>query len=377
MPKVFIDAIGTHQVGGGRTAIHTLLENMLTLDRETKYVVLGSEHEPSWDRFDNVEQRVVAGGRFAVRLALQRQLPRWARDERAGLVHFTKNLGCLRLPCPYVVTIHDLTTLLLPEQHSFADVAYWRWVEPWTIRKAARVVSVSHTTAADIERFYQVPRTSIEVIGWAAHERFAPVRDAAQLEQLRLRHHLPERFVLFLGILAKKKNLPTLLRALAYLRSTRPDAPDLVIVGRGYPQSGDAESVPLVGELGLGENVHFVGAVPDDELPLFYSAADAYVLPSLHEGFGIPCLEAMACGTPVVTTHGGALPEVAGDAAILVEQPMDHAELSAALERVIFDQGFRQDLIARGFRRASEFSWADSARRMLGVYDSVLEERAH
>ncbi len=376
MRKVFIDAVGTHLVGGGRTAIHTLLENMFRADQETEFVVLASAHEPSWEQYANVEQRVLSGGRFAVRLTIQRRLPQWARQEHAGLVHFAKNLGCLGLPCPYVVTVHDLTTLLLPEQHSFLDVAYWRWFEPITVRKAARVVSVSHTTAQDIERFYGVSRQSIHVIRWAAHERFAPIRDTGQLEQLRQRHQLPGRFVLFLGILAKKKNLPTLLRALADLRSTRPDAPDLVVVGRGYPQSGDAESGPLVAQLGLGGHVHFVGAVPDDELPLFYSAADAYVLPSLHEGFGIPCLEAMACGTPVIATSGGALPEVVGDAGYLLADPRDHGELSLALERLVYDEDTRRRLIRRGLQRVGEFSWGESARKMLSVYRSVMEENA-
>lgn len=375
MPKVFIDAVGIHQVGGGRTAIHTLLHRMFCRDTATQFVVLASAHEPSWDQFANVEQRMLSGGRFSVRLTLQRRLPRWVREEQADLVHFAKNLGCVGLPCPYIVTVHDLTTLLLPGQHSFLDVAYWRWIEPRTVRKAARVVAVSNTTASDIERFYDIPRQDVEVIRWAAHERFVPVVDSQRLGALRERYSIPEHFVLFLGILARKKNLPTLLRAMAHLRSRRPDAPDLVVVGRGYPQSGDTESVPLVRQLELQNHVHFVGAVPDDELPVFYSASQAYVLPSLHEGFGIPCLEAMACGTPVIATSGGALPEVVGDAGVILADPFDHVELSSALEKVIHDKALRQQLITRGFHRAAEFSWEESAERMLEVYKSVLEDR--
>lgn len=374
MKTIVIDALGIHQVGGGRTAIQTLLEHVFRLDEETPFVVLVSAHEPSWDRYPNVQQRVISKGRFAVRLYLQCRLPVWVRRENVALVHFTKNLGVFGLPCPYIVTVHDLTTLLLRDQHSFADVAYWRWVEPRTVRRAARVVTVSHTTATDVERFYGVPLQGIEVIRWAAHERFMPMKDPRRLIDLHQRYNLPERFILFIGILARKKNLPTLLRSLTHLRAERPDAPDVVVVGRRYPQSDDTESIPLIQQLGLDDHVHLVGGVPDDDLPLFYSASELYVLPSLHEGFGIPCLEAMACGTPVIATRAGALPEVVNDAAWLLDDPMDDAALGVALERVLYDEDLRQDLIRRGFRRAALFSWEEAARKMLNVYRSVLED---
>lgn len=375
MRTIAIDGVGIDLAGGGRTSVLNLLLNMFALDPKSRYLVLLSKDEPALRVFPNVDQFTMPiSNRFAVRLYLQFRLRSLVLREGVDLVHFAKNLGTFALPCPYVVTVHDLTTLLHKELQKPADVLYWRLIEPLTVRRAAQVVAVSHDAARDVERFYRVPKQSIEVIHWAPHERFVPVRDQQQIEDLRRRYGLLRPFVLFLGILAKKKNLPTLLRAVAHLHSRGPDAPDLVVVGRGYPQSGDTESVPLVSELGLGDAVHFVGAVPDEELPLFYSASQAYVLPSLHEGFGIPCLEAMACGTPVITTHGGALPEVAGDAAVLVNEPLDHLELSEALERVVYDQDLRQDLITRGFRRASEFSWEDSARKMLSVYESVLED---
>jgi glycosyltransferase involved in cell wall biosynthesis len=373
--KILIDALGTNRVGGGRTAIHTLLEHVFRMDQETPFIVLVSEHESSWDEHPNVHQRVISGGRFAVRLHLQRQLPIWARQQDAALVHFTKNLGVFGLPCPYVVTVHDLTTLLLRDQHTFLDVAYWRWVEPLTVRRAACVVAVSHDTAKDIERFYGIPQQRVEVIHWAAHARFTPIRDLHRLEELRRRYRLPARYILFLGILAKKKNMPILLRGMAQLHARAPDAPGLVVVGRQYPQSGDTVSANLVCQLGLDNLVHFVGSVPDEDLPLFYAASELYVLPSLHEGFGIPCLEAMACGVPVIVTRAGALPEIVGDAALVLDDPMDATGLCAAMERVLYDETLREGMIRRGFKRAASFSWERSARKMLDVYHAVLEGR--
>jgi glycosyltransferase involved in cell wall biosynthesis len=374
-PTIFIDALGIDKSGGGRTSIHTLFDHVFQLDQTTRYIVLVSAHEPSWDRYPNVQQRVISGGRFFVRLYLQCKLPRWVRQENAALVHFTKNLGVFGLPCPYVVTVHDLTTLLLSDQHTPIDVAYWRWIEPQTVRQAKRVVAVSHTTAADIERFYRIPQYDIQVIPWAPHPRFVPIKDSQALRNMRQKYNLPERYILFLGILAKKKNLPTLLNSLAHLHTQKPDAPDLAVVGRRYPQSDDTESILLVHQLGLDDQVHFVGDVPDKDLPLLYSASKLYVLPSLHEGFGIPCLEAMACGTPVIATRVGALPEIVGDAGSIIDDPFDEAALSKAMGKLLYDKELRTEIVQRGFKRAAEFSWIESAQKMLAVYQSVPESK--
>ncbi len=373
MTKIFIDAIGIQLTGGGRTSIFTLLHNVFKLDHETHYVVLLSAPEPAWEIYPNVEQRVMRGSRFAVRLAVQSSLTLWARRERAGLVHFTKNLGAFALPCPYVVTVHDLTTLVLRQQHTWLDVAYWRWLEPLTVRRAAKVVAVSQTTAADIERFYGIPAQSVDVVYWAAPDWLSPVRDVGRLAQFRERYSLPDRYILSLGIRARKKNLPTLLRALALLHERGVDCPDLVAVGRNYPQSADTESADLVESLGLSRHVHYVGSVPDEDLAQFYSGSELYVYPSLHEGFGIPCLEAMACGTPIIISPSGALPEIAGDAALVMRHPTDVDGLADLIQSVLLDAALRQDLIQRGFRRAGQFSWERSAQQMLDIYRRAME----
>jgi glycosyltransferase involved in cell wall biosynthesis len=354
------------------------MDHVFRLDTTIRYVVLLSAREPSWDSYPNVEQRILTGNRFAVRIQLQRRLPVWTRQEEAGLVHFTKNLGVFGFSCPSVVTVHDLTTLLFPEQFTWIDVAYWRLIEPLTVRWATQVVTVSHDAADDVARFYGVSRKEIEVIHWAAHPRFKPINDPKPLATLRRRYDLPlppRKLVLFLGNLAKKKNLPTLLRAFARLLDEQAEPLDLVVVGRHYPQSNDEKSFPLMYELGLEERVHFVGSVPDEDLPLFYNMASVYVLPSLHEGFGIPCLEAMACGTPVIATTGGSLPEVVGDAGWILQDPMDALALCTGLRHLLYDKEMRERLIRKGYERAKTFSWDRSAKKMLDVYRSVLEGR--
>lgn len=376
MRTIAIDAVGISRVGGGRTSILNLLHNMFVLDRDTRYILLLSEREPELDQFPNVEQlSMPIRNRFAVRVYMQYMLPSLVAREKIDLVHFTKNLGVFGLRCPYVVTVHDLTALVLSDQHSLADVLYWRFVEPLTVRRAAKVVTVSHDAAKDVERFYGVPAEEIEVIHWAPHARFVPIRDRDRLQGFCTQHDLPEGYILFLGILAKKKNLPTLLRGLAHLRARRADAPDLVVVGRHYPQSDDTESLPLMHNLELEDHVHLVGSVPDEDLPLFYSAAKLYVLPSLHEGFGIPCLEAMACGTPVIATRGGALPEIVDDAGWILDDALDDKALGEALDRMLYDTQLRAEMIQRGSERANRFTWERTARKMLDVYESTIKAR--
>lgn len=376
MKTIAIDAVGIDRVGGGRTSILNLLRGVFELDSDTRYILLLSEKESSLAQFSNVAQLAMPiGNRFGVRMYMQLMLPYLVAREKIDLVHFTKNLGVFGLGCPYVVTVHDLTALVLRDQHTSADVMYWRFIEPWTVRKAAKVVTVSHDAAKDVEAFYGVPAKDIEVIYWAPLPRFVPIDDHDRLQDLRRRYDLPQRYILFLGILAKKKNLPTLLKSLARLRARRPEAPDLVVVGRRYPQSEDTESLSLMRALGLEAHVHFVGSVPDEDLPLFYSAAELYVLPSLHEGFGIPCLEAMACRTPVIVTRGGSLPEIVGDAGWIVDDPLDDEALSEGIDHMVYDPSLRADMIRRGSERVLEFSWEKAAQRQLDVYRSVLEAR--
>jgi glycosyltransferase involved in cell wall biosynthesis len=374
MPEIILEALGINRYGGGRTGILTLLETMFALTTEVNFTVLLSEPEPAWDNFCHVKQQIIRiGNRFAARAYLQAWLPRFVHRERAELVHFTKNLGVFGLGCPHVVTVHDLTTLLLQRQHSPLDVLYWKWIEPLTVRRAARVVAVSRDAACDIEHFYGVPLHAIQVVPWAPHQRFTRPPEAGKVVALRQRYGLPKRYILFVGIVAKKKNLPTLLQSVAILRDRLPEPVDLVVVGRQYPQSDDTLSPLRIRELGIEALVHFTGAVPDNDLPLFYAGAQVYVLPSLHEGFGIPVLEAMSCGTPVIVARAGALPEIAGDAALVLDDPLDASALANLIEQVLRDRAVSLELVRRGYERAATFSWKSSAQTMLDVYRSVLE----
>lgn len=288
---------------------------------------------------------------------------------RADVLHSPDFIPPFRRTCPAVITVHDLGFLRFPETLDAAARRYYGQTER-AVRSAEAIVVPSVATASDLRTRFGVPDEKIAVIPHGVADLFQPAEPAV-VERLRARLGLAGPYLLFVGTIEPRKGLDTLLRAFARLapRAAGANALSLVLAGRrGWL---DQPIFDLVERLGLGEQVRFLDALADAELPALYTGAEALVLPSRYEGFGLPVLEAMACGAPVVCSTAGALPEVAGDAALLVE-PEDDAGLAATLERLRADAGLRADLRARGLARAAGFRWEESARRHLEVYRRVV-----
>ncbi|MEN9936086.1 MAG: hypothetical protein RLZZ387_2665 [Chloroflexota bacterium] len=280
----------------------------------------------------------------------------------ADVYHGVLNVVPLASPVPSVVTIHDLSAFLFPQTFRRVNRTYTRWAIRVAARRSARILAVSEFTKQEIVRWLCVPPERVVVTYDACDDRFAPP-DPAELAAFRRQKGLPERFVLFLGTLEPRKNLRLLLDAYA-LAARDIDAPLIIAGSKGWlyePVLARAE------ELGLGDRLRFVGYVDQAEQPLWYAAATAFAFPSLYEGFGMPPLEAMACGTPVVVSSSSSLPEVVGDAGLVVS-PSDPEELADALRRVVTDAELRTELRARGLRQARRFSWRETAERTLDVY---------
>lgn len=283
---------------------------------------------------------------------------------------------------PVVTTVHDCIFDREPRYQTGRWVRhYYRpmmWLAP---RKAKRVICVSEATAADLRHYYQVAPEKIAVVPEAAGSVFRPVTDKDTLAAVRQRYRLPERFVLALGVRRPHKNLAGLVEAFARLDAALAETPgtsagsrvDLVLTGEPHARYDD-EVPAAVARLGLAERIHSTGHVPDSDLPALYSLAEAFVLPSLLEGFGLPVLEAMSCGAPVVAANTSSLPEVVGSAGLLAD-PRDPAELARALARVIGDPALRRELRERGLARASEFSWTLAARRTREVIVEAVGRR--
>ncbi|MCS6842649.1 MAG: glycosyltransferase family 4 protein [Roseiflexus sp.] len=299
--------------------------------------------------------------------------PALLRISRADVYHGVLNVIPLACPVPSVVTIHDLSAFLFPQTFRRVNRIYTRWAIRVAARRARYLLAVSEFTKREIVRWLHVSPERIVVTPNAADARFAPP-DPATLETFRRRAGLPERFVLFLGTLEPRKNLTTLLEA--YARIARDvDAPLIIGGAKGWlyePILARAE------QLGLGDRLRFVGYIDQEDQALWYAAATIFVFPSLYEGFGMPPLEAMACGTPVIVSNSSSLPEVVGatdgsadQAAALIVPPTDAEALAAAMLRLLSDAELRAELRARGLARARCFSWRTTAERTLDVYQAA------
>ncbi len=267
-----------------------------------------------------------------------------------------------------LLTVHDLSFVRDSGSAAPGLLTYLNDVVPRSVKRADHVLADSQATRADLIELYGTPADKISVLYCGVEETFAPVTDPAALAAARARYRLGSApFILAVSTLQPRKNYVRLLEAVAQMADR--DVRLVLAGGKGWLYDSIFAAVE---RLGLQERVSFAGFVDDADLPALYSAARVLAYPSLYEGFGLPMLEAMACGTPVVASTASCLPEVAGDAALLVD-PYDVAALAGALTRAHTDEALRADLIARGRRRAGQFRWDDAARQLVGLYRLIVD----
>lgn len=288
------------------------------------------------------------------------------RRTGAQLFHGVHSVVPLASPVPTVVTVHDLAFIRFTQTFRAYNRAYLDFATRASVRRAARVLVVSEHTKREVVGMLGIAPERVVVTPNAVREHFR-VPDPALLAAFRTKKGLPERFVLYVGTLEPRKNITTLLEAYATV-ARRHDVP--LIIGGGKGWLYDAVFKRLE-ELQLHDKVQFVGYIEEEELPLWYAAATVFVFPSIYEGFGMPPLEAMACGTPVVTSNSSSLPEVVGAAGITVP-PYDPAGFAEAIDRLLRDEDLRDELRTRGFAQTGFFSWRTTAERTLQAYRDVL-----
>jgi glycosyltransferase involved in cell wall biosynthesis len=271
--------------------------------------------------------------------------------------------------CKSIITIHDLAFLVYPHFLTKESARYYGQIDQ-AVKRTDHIIAVSESTKQDTIRLLGAPAHKITVIYESANPIYRPVNDQEILEQTKSKYHLTGDFILFVSTIEPRKNLPTLLKAYRQLLDSYKADVKLVVVGR---RGWLSEKVfALVDELKLADDILFLGRVPIEDLLYLYNAAQLLVQPSFYEGFGLPPLEAMACGTPVVVSNVSSLPEVVGDAGLLVD-PEDVSELTVAIWRVLTDEALRADLIAKGFKRARCFSWEKTALQTLELYQRVAQ----
>ncbi len=292
------------------------------------------------------------------------------RQAKIDLLHALAFVAPLAAACPFVVTVYDLSFLRYPEAFRPFNRWYLHHFTRRSVKQARAVIAISESTRQDVINLLGAPPERVHTIYCGVDEHFRPL-PAAEVTAFRAARGLPEQFVLFLGTLEPRKNVAGLIQAYARWRAQEPQAPLLVIAGgKGWYYQ---DIFSLVESLNLTSAVRFADYIPQSELTLWYNAASLFVYPSHFEGFGLPVLEAMACGRPVITSTVSSLPEVAGtDGAAVLVNPADTAALAAAMQRVMADADLRRDMAARSLARAGGFRWEKTARETVEVYRKVM-----
>ncbi len=302
----------------------------------------------------------------------QTTLPRRAREWGADVLLAALTIGPVRSDLPFVSVVHDLTPWTNPEWHKGRTLVGFAPLWEKTVQRAARLLCVSSATAGELTRVYPDVRDRVRVVWNGVDRDFAPGATPAALDETRRRNCGGKPYILYLGTLEPRKNVETLVAACELLWSRRPDLPDLVLAGgAGWKTSGLFDRI--AGSR-FRERIHLPGYAARETARDLYQAAEVFVYPSLAEGFGLPVLEAMACGLPVIASTAEALREVAGNAALFAD-PGDPAAFSRAIERVLDEPRERERLRAAGLLRAAEFSWEACARATAGVLAEAAAER--
>ena len=367
-------AIDAHSVGaklaGNETYAINLIEALALIDQTNRYTLYVTKQE-AIERFDrrwpNFEVRLTRPHTPLVRIPLT--LSAELRRHPVDVLHVQYTAPPFS-PCPVVATIHDLAFEHLPETFHRRSWMQLRLTVRRTAKRAAHILTVSEYSRQDILATYGIAPERITVTPEAAAPYFEPVTNETDLRRVRETFLISENYILSLSSLQPRKNLIRLIEAYSYLRKTRPECrlSQLVLAGkRGWL---DSEIFRAAAQSSFARDILFIGYVAEPDLPALYSGAICFVYPSYFEGFGLPVVEAMQCGVPVITGNRTSLPEIVGDAGVLVD-PFNEKELAEAMARVILNPAYRDELRLKGLKRAKSFDWKATARLTLQVYERV------
>jgi glycosyltransferase involved in cell wall biosynthesis len=371
--RIGIDARKLHDFGIG-TYIRNLLRQLARLDRQTEFVVLcrPGDREALALLGENFRAVAETSGNYSI--AEQIRIPMALAREGVTLFHAPHYVLPPLVRCPSVVTIHDCIHLMFPQYlPNRLALGYARASIGLAARRATRVMTVSESSKRDILRFVDVAPDKIDVIYNSYDERFGMEPREEDVVRVRERYQLHDEFVLYAGNVKPHKNLERLIEAFSLVRKRGLDHLKLVLIGDDISKYTALRRA--VHKYQLHKYVRFIGYLPEETLAVMYRLAGVFVFPSLYEGFGLPPLEAMASGTPVVTSNVSSLPEVAGDAAVLVD-PYDPQAIAGGIERVLCDETLRLELRAKGLARARQFSWETSVRRVREIYQQAADAPA-
>lgn len=375
--KIAIDIRRIEDFGVG-TYIRNLIKTLASRDFENEYILLGDPQKASGAASFPDNFRLVNCNRPSGTLRMHLQLHRLLQGHGADVLHIPYTRVAPLVPCSYLMTVHDVAEFLpqYDSRRGFQQSLRLRWIQR-ALRQAHRILAVSNATKGDIVNLFGVPPEQITVVENAIDERF--IHRTRQEERLKVleRYRVTDPFLLYVGSAKPQKNVARLIEAFAVIKSELRDHPvyrnlRLLIIGDEISEHSDLRRAVV--RTRMQNEVRFLGFVPIETLRVFYQSAEVFVFPSLHEGFGLPPLEAMAQGTPVVTSNVSSLPEVVGEAAVLVN-PENVFDIARGVQQVLLNDDLKEQLRIKGRLHLERFSWERSVDQVLGIYAETVGNR--
>ena len=355
-----------YQMGGISQYVLHLLPALAALDQENQYTLFhsrkdGRSYLPSAPNFRRANLWTPCHHRVE-RWALSAEL----LPHRLDVLHSPDFIPPQRGGKRQIITVHDLNFIYYPQFLTPESLRYYADQIEWAVHVADRISADSHATRSDLIEKLNVPPEKVTTIHLAVNPLYQRDYAAADIHKTLKQHNLPQGFILFVGTLEPRKNVPTLIKAYRQLRQETPvDAPLVLVGGKGWIYD---EIFATIDALGLQEHVRHLSGVFDQQLAHLYHAAGVLVTPSHYEGFGLPALEAMNCGCPVVVSNRGSLPEIVGPNGVMIDDPDDAAAWADILRRVLTDAALREVMARNGRSHAATFSWEKAARQTLDLY---------
>lgn len=357
-----------NEVGGINVYTKNIIENLLEIDNENDYVFFYNSDSMlnSYSKYKNVKEVVInKKNKF---LWDQYYIPKAVKSEKIDIIFNPKLSIPLFAPAKRILTMHGLEQFACPKVFKLFDNIYVHIMMPQFCRRANAVIVMSNTGKKDLIKYLHVKEDKIEPIYESYHKRFTVIDYEDELIRIKNKYNLPDKFLLFVGGLTPLKNFPNIIKAFNIVRKKIP----VKLVFAGFKRWKYSKDLELIKRLRLQKEIITLGFVPDDDLPYLYNLAQCFVFPSFYEGFGIPVLEAQACGCPVVSTKTGATPEVSGGAAMLVN-PYNHREIAQAVYNVLTEDDLKEKLVKSGTENVKKYNWLETAKKTLQLFEKVSQ----
>lgn len=361
------------QVGGTETYTRGLLSSLEEIDKENEYLIFcNKENFETFQLTSKNFRRILCPVKASFRpwriLWEQLIFPFQVWRNKIDILLSLGYVCPLFVPCKSIVVIFDLNWFFHPEEFSPLSRLAWKTLVSLSAKRADHIITSSNNSKKDISRILKIPKEKISVVyGGIDKSRFHEIKDEKIISKIKEKYGIGDRFILTVSAAYKFKNLGKLIEAVNLLRQNIPGL-QLLVVGLGG--KGKPEIIKMIKKYNLGDNVVIAGWVPDEDLPVLYSAAEIYIHPSLYEGFGFPVLEAMVCGCPVVSSNAASLPELVDEAGIIVDA-RDESKIVQGTKRILENSSLAENLRKEGFKRCQSFSWLKSAREILKIYQNI------